>query len=89
RTERRESLDQHIRRAPNAFMIYRHARLKQWHHYVKALPEVDPIQQSLLSKVIGYEWSRKSPALAAAFQGLADVVKEEHKRRYPDYRYQP
>ncbi|OJT14300.1 Mating-type M-specific polypeptide Mc [Trametes pubescens] len=73
----------HIPRPSNAFFLYRqhvNARLKA------ANPK---FHQANASKTIAVQWHQESAEVQAEYKRLADEVKEEHKRKYPDYQFKP
>ncbi|GJE93248.1 HMG box domain-containing protein [Phanerochaete sordida] len=81
RKKRRTSRDDDQPPRPmNSFMLFRQDFLK---NTAKGRQPMVP------SKAAGLAWKKLSPKEKEHWQMLADVAKEEHKRLYPDYRFQP
>lgn len=74
-----------IRRPPNAFMFYRtHTSEK-----VRLMYKGNLLQSKLVSKIAGHAWHLESQESKMAFHRMADVAKQEHRLRYPDYQFDP
>ncbi|KAF2196947.1 hypothetical protein GQ43DRAFT_341549, partial [Delitschia confertaspora ATCC 74209] len=70
-------------RPRNCFILYRDSESKR----IKAqCPEMS-VQE--ISKIVGQQWRSGGPELQAYWKLLARKEKEEHARRYPDYKYSP
>ncbi|CAG8458425.1 1641_t:CDS:2 [Diversispora eburnea] len=70
-------------RPPNAFILYR--RLKQ----PSIVASHQGITNNEVSKEIGKMWHEESMEERNKFQKMAEAAKEEHMRKYPEYRYRP
>ena len=46
-------------------------------------------QQSQVSKTISQLWKEAPPAVKAEYEQRAEIKKQEHAEKYPDYRFQP
>lgn len=66
----------------NPFILFRTAFVRSGHVPV----DVEPDHRNL-SRIAGEVWRRMTPAEKKKWNDLADEVKEEHKREYPNYRY--
>jgi len=70
-------------RPPNAFILYR--RAKQ--------PTIVALHQGItnneVSKEIGKMWHEEPMEVRLKFQKMAEAAKEEHMKKYPEYRYRP
>jgi len=70
-------------RPPNAFILYR--RAKQ--------PGIVATHQGItnneVSKEIGRMWHEEPAEVRQKFQKMADAAKQEHMKKYPEYRYRP
>jgi len=66
----------------NPFILFRTAFVRSGHVPV----DVEPDHRNL-SRIAGEVWRRMTPAEKKKWTDLADEVKEEHKREYPNYRY--
>jgi hypothetical protein len=70
-------------RPPNAFILYR--RAKQ--------PGIVATHQGItnneVSKEIGRMWHEEPAEIRQKFQKMADAAKQEHMKKYPEYRYRP
>jgi hypothetical protein len=66
----------------NPFILFRTAFVRSGH--VPA--DVEPDHRNL-SRIAGEVWRRMSPAEKKKWNDLANEVKEEHKKEYPNYRY--
>jgi hypothetical protein len=69
-------------RPPNRWILFRSARCA-------ALKGSKVLNGSELTKLIRSEWQSLSPAERKEWGDKAFAAKEEHKERYPAYRYQP
>lgn len=72
----------HIRRPPNAFMLFR----KDWSsHHRKALG----LKNGEVSHATGEIWGRMPVQEKEIWEGLAEKAKVAHELRYPDYVFKP
>ncbi|CAG8718401.1 479_t:CDS:1, partial [Acaulospora morrowiae] len=70
-------------RPPNAFILYRRAKqpsIVALHH---------GISNNDVSKEIGRMWHEEPVEVRNKFQKMAEAAKEEHMKKYPEYRYRP
>ncbi|CAG8517907.1 6451_t:CDS:1 [Acaulospora colombiana] len=70
-------------RPPNAFILYRRAKqptIVALHH---------GISNNEVSKEIGRMWHEEPLEVRNKFQKMAEAAKEEHMKKYPEYRYRP
>ncbi|CAF3664890.1 hypothetical protein FGSG_08893 [Fusarium graminearum PH-1] len=72
-----------IPRPPNAYILYR----KERHQIVKG--KRPGITNNEISQVLGRCWNMEHPDIRTYYKKMADDIKEEHKRLYPDYQYRP
>jgi hypothetical protein len=77
----------HIRRPPNAFVLYRRHLCAQLRS--EGTTEGKGPDGSEISKRAGVLWNSLSEKEKATFKEQAAQVKKEHMRKYPDYRYAP
>ncbi|KAJ1660094.1 Transcription factor SOX-13 [Dispira simplex] len=75
----------HIKRPLNPFMIYRQEKQQEFAH--KYAGRGIPIGE--VSKLIGSMWRKESKATQQQYYDRAEQLKQEHKARYPDYKYNP
>ncbi|KAF8518732.1 hypothetical protein JB92DRAFT_2901394 [Gautieria morchelliformis] len=73
-------------RPPNAWILYRSAKLKE---LTPTDPDAPRMPQAVISKAVADMWKRESPAVRAHFERLSDIAKAEHNLAYPGYRFQP
>ena len=73
-------------RPSNSWILYRAFMMKN-------LPPVGPGEprrsQSDVSSLIGAMWRNADDDTRSHFERMADEVKAEHKRKFPDYKFQP
>ncbi|KAI0666244.1 hypothetical protein C8Q78DRAFT_1083184 [Trametes maxima] len=74
----------HIPRPPNAFMIFRSELWSK--EKIKADVERDHRQ---ISRIAGSLWNALSDEERAPYVALAEEAKQEHHRKYPEYKYSP
>ncbi|KAL0573754.1 hypothetical protein V5O48_008197 [Marasmius crinis-equi] len=74
----------HIPRPPNAFILFRSSFIRSQ----KISGKVEG-NHSRLSKIIGMYWRALEPAERAEWEAKAQVAQDEHRRRYPDWRFRP
>ncbi|KAF8518427.1 high mobility group box domain-containing protein, partial [Hysterangium stoloniferum] len=70
----------HIPRPPNAFIIFRTEYIRATETQ-KSTPEV--------SKRLGDMWKGMSDEEKEPWVTRAEIAKEEHKRKYPTYKFKP
>src|SRR6266498_3513651 len=70
-------------RPPNAFILYRRAKQP----IIVALHQ--GITNNEVSKEIGKMWHEEPMEVRLKFQKMAEAAKEEHMKKYPEYRYRP
>ncbi|CAG8522735.1 8947_t:CDS:2 [Cetraspora pellucida] len=70
-------------RPPNAFILYR--REKQSEIMAKFPGYIN----NEVSKESGRMWSEEPQEARFRFQQMADAAKQEHMKKYPDYKYRP
>ncbi|KAJ3732554.1 high mobility group box domain-containing protein, partial [Lentinula guzmanii] len=74
----------HIPRPPNAFILFRSAFIRSR----KISSEIEG-NHSTLSKIIGRVWRTLPPHERAEWEARAKIAQEEHRLRYPDWRFSP
>ncbi|GAA5997967.1 hypothetical protein JCM5350_008277 [Sporobolomyces pararoseus] len=74
----------HIPRAPNAWILYRSARVKELTESGQA-----PKLQSDLSKLVGSMWREESAEVKELYARKASVEAKLHAERNPGYSYKP
>ncbi|KAI8426188.1 hypothetical protein MSG28_005122 [Choristoneura fumiferana] len=73
----------HVKRPMNAFMVFAQAMRRR-------LSEQRPsLHNAELSKSLGSMWKSLSEEEKLPFIKEADKLRTQHKREYPDYKYQP
>ncbi|GAA5823190.1 hypothetical protein JCM11251_007518 [Rhodosporidiobolus azoricus] len=77
-----------IPRPPNAWMLYRSARVKEFAEREKQGGS-RVTMQSDLSKIIGEMWRTEPLDVREAYAKLALAERDEHAKRYPEYVYKP
>ncbi len=76
-----------IPRPPNAWIIYRTDRLRQWK--AQRSPHDPPVKQADISRMIGANWKHEPDHIKLEYEKRAAIAKADHKRKYPDYKYNP
>ncbi|TRM58479.1 hypothetical protein BD626DRAFT_633973 [Schizophyllum amplum] len=71
-----------IPRPPNSWILFRD-------HFRRNFAPSDIIEQSKISKAASPIWRGLTPKDRAYWDNLANEEKVEHRRKYPDYKYQP
>ncbi|RIB19315.1 high mobility group box protein, partial [Gigaspora rosea] len=68
-------------RPMNPFIIYRTTKAKE-------IYSKNPcITTGELSKEIGKMWRKEPPEVRLRFTKMAEEVKQQHMKKYPDYKY--
>lgn len=80
----RKKREGHIPRPPNAFMFFRSELWSK--EKIKKTVERDHRQ---ISRIAGQVWNEMSDEARKPFIEQALVAKEEHKKKYPDYKFSP
>jgi len=70
-------------RPPNAFILYRRAKQPT------IVAQHQGITNNEVSKEIGRMWHEEPMEVRLKFQKMAEAAKEEHMKKYPEYRYRP
>ncbi|CAI2169462.1 13370_t:CDS:2 [Funneliformis geosporum] len=70
-------------RPPNAFILYRRAKQPT------IVAQHQGITNNEVSKEIGKLWHSEPMEVRLKFQKMAEAAKEEHMKKYPEYRYRP
>jgi len=70
-------------RPPNAFILYRRAKQPG------IVARHQGITNNEVSKEIGRMWHEEPAEVRQKFQKMADAAKQEHMKKYPEYRYRP
>lgn len=71
------------KRPMNAFMVWGQAIRRELHL------KFSNVQNALLSKALGRVWKSLNAADKEPYVRKANLIKADHKRDYPNYRYQP
>jgi hypothetical protein len=70
-------------RPPNAFILYRRAKQPA------IVAKNQGITNNEVSKEIGRMWHEEPIEVRLKFQKMAEAAKQEHMKKYPEYRYRP
>ncbi|KAG2008978.1 specific transcriptional repressor [Coprinopsis cinerea AmutBmut pab1-1] len=73
-----------IPRPPNAFILFRSAFIRSQH-----IPDRVEGNHSNLSKIIGRYWKTLPPEERAEWEAKAQEAAQEHREKYPDWRFRP
>ncbi|KIP03272.1 hypothetical protein PHLGIDRAFT_44459, partial [Phlebiopsis gigantea 11061_1 CR5-6] len=73
-----------IPRPRNAFMIFRSDFYKK-----KPIESSTEHDHRLISRIIGHCWRKLPEGLRDMYKAQAKAEAEEHKAKYPDYRFRP
>lgn len=71
------------KRPMNAFMVWGQAVRRELHN------KFSNVQNAMLSKALGRVWKKLDQAEKEPYIRRANTIKTNHKRDYPNYRYQP
>ncbi|RPD64511.1 hypothetical protein L226DRAFT_559647 [Lentinus tigrinus ALCF2SS1-7] len=80
-----EEEEEHIPRPPNSWILFR----KDCCDRAKLSGEGEGKPQKVLSKEYGAQWKKAPKAVRAYYDKKAKEALEEHKRKYPKYKYRP
>ncbi|KAI0628367.1 high mobility group box domain-containing protein, partial [Trametes polyzona] len=75
-----------VKRPPNAFVLFRADFFK---NYPLDAVTGRRVPQSIISKEAGLTWNRMPYERKEPWYSRAHLAKEEHARKYPDYRFRP
>ncbi|KAI0760358.1 hypothetical protein C8Q74DRAFT_1207983, partial [Fomes fomentarius] len=78
-----------IPRPPNSFILYRSKEEVMLRAQAKALFGKDKLKCSDISKAVGLSWADQPKAVKDHYAGLARIAAQEHKLKYPDYKFTP
>lgn len=78
-----EKKEKRIPRPKNCFIIYRLHKLEM------VLQNNPGINNCQASKIIGIMWHRESPQVKTYYENLYAVELQNHRRRFPEYKYTP
>ncbi|KAI0745113.1 high mobility group box domain-containing protein, partial [Earliella scabrosa] len=78
---------QKIPRPPNAWILYRTDRLREWRSCRS--PNEPPMKQADISRLIASKWKHEPEGVKLDYEKRAAIAKAEHKKKYPDYKYNP
>ncbi|KAI0072715.1 HMG-box, partial [Panus rudis PR-1116 ss-1] len=70
-------------RPRNPFIIFRSAHAASVREQMRGSTQAD------ISKYISALWAACSPTEKAHYERMAALEKEEHERKYPDYKFRP
>ncbi|KAI0331204.1 hypothetical protein GY45DRAFT_1212592, partial [Cubamyces sp. BRFM 1775] len=77
-----------VPRPPNAWILYRKARLRQMQTEPESARDA-PARQSDISIYLARMWRQEDPAIRNKYEKEAEIAKAKHKEKYPDYKYRP
>ena len=75
--------EEHIKRPPNAFMVYRRER----NDVARQMYPMYTVQQ--ISKLLGEQWHREEEHVRQEYFQKAKEEDVKHREMYPDYKYRP
>lgn len=74
----------HIKRPPNAFILYR----QYMHHkFYQCLKENFGVNNVHFSRMVASKWRQESPRTRETFTQRALEIKRQHTQLYPDFKY--
>ncbi|KAI1270301.1 hypothetical protein F5Y18DRAFT_421794 [Xylariaceae sp. FL1019] len=73
----------HVKRPPNKWILYRASR----HSRIASM--YPGITNSQISTIAGQEWRALPDEEKRVWEDKAERLRADHKRKYPDYKYQP
>lgn len=85
---KREDDPSWVPRPPNAFIVFR-CEYSRMHAQEQREGEGSPVAEKTLSKRAGEAWKKLSAAEQEPYKVRAELAREEHAKRYPNYRYKP
>ena len=80
---KRNKKKEHVKRPMNAFMVWSVTQRKQ------LSKEQPKLHNTELSKKLGQMWKSLNEDEKQHFKEQADLIKSQHRERYPDYKYRP
>ncbi|KAI8623372.1 high mobility group box domain-containing protein [Xylariaceae sp. FL1651] len=80
---RKKEKQEKIKRSPNAWILFRKSR------HAGVVAQNKGIHNSEVSKIVSVMWKAMSEAEKKPYFDWAAALKQEHKRKYPHYKYQP
>ena len=81
--DKEQDKEQHIKRPINSFMLW------TLEHRRQLCNENSSLNNAEISTLLGQTWNALSNEAKQTYKDKADQVKQEHKRKYPDYIYRP
>ncbi|KAI9068377.1 HMG-box, partial [Trametes sanguinea] len=76
-----------VPRPPNAWILYRTAKLKEMK--AEAKDGELPMKQADISRIVGEMWKTERGPIRKQFEKAAAIAKEKHAKKYPHYKYKP
>ncbi|KZT60548.1 HMG-box, partial [Calocera cornea HHB12733] len=80
----RQKNGEHVPRPKNAFIFYRSHLIRS-----QAIPHSLEPDHRNLSRIAGEMWKKLGDTEREIYVEMARKEKEEHKKKYPNYRYSP
>lgn len=79
----------HIPRPPNAFILFRTNFIRDRHLHTSSVGTLTNVSPTSLSTIAGLTWRNMPEEEREIWNEKARLAREEHRRKYPGYRYQP